>query len=286
MKLSEFSKITGLKRTTLQLYDRKGILKPVSRTEAGYWEYDMDGVGRATLITILKECGWTLDEIGLITILKECGWTLDEIGQALSGIPDMEQLPDFRWIYTECIEKLRMKISRYNDHIRFLSTILATWDDEHLTEPVFRRIDRVKWMKKTGTVKVEMDAFGARMAGLEEEFGPADVSADPVLTKFINAFCWIGLLKDVEPPEGPTAQETLRRIFGYTRSRGEIGGVRADTASGFAEGAAAMWKSVPEKLTGIIEQNWGGEGMMDYILRALDAFGRAGEANDDREDVR
>ena len=270
MKLSEFSKITGLKRTTLQLYDRKGILKPVSRTEAGYWEYDMDGVGRATLITILKECGWTLDEIG----------------RALSGIPDMERLPDFRWIYTECIEKLRLKISRYNDNIRYLSTILAAWDDVHLTEPVFRRIDRVKWMKKNGTVKAEMDAFGARMAGLEEEFGPADVSADPVLTKFINAFCWIGLLKDVEPPEGPTAQETLRRIFGYTRARGEIGGVRADTVSGFAEGAAAVWKSIPEKLTGIIEQNWGGEGSTDYILRALDAFGRAGEANDNMEDGR
>ena len=48
----------------------------------------------------------------------------------------------------------------------------------------------------------------------------------------------------------------------------------------------AMLPRTAETLTGIIEQNWGGEGSTDYILRALDAFGRAGEANDNMEDGR
>ena len=61
MKLSEFSRLTGFKRTTLQLYDRKGILKPVSRSEAGYWEYDMNSAGRAFMIAILKEAGYSLE---------------------------------------------------------------------------------------------------------------------------------------------------------------------------------------------------------------------------------
>ena len=68
MKMSEFSRLTGIKRTALQLYEKKGLLKTVSKTESGYWEYDNESLLRASLITILKESGYTLEEIKLLYI--------------------------------------------------------------------------------------------------------------------------------------------------------------------------------------------------------------------------
>ena len=257
MKLSEFSKATGLKRTTLQLYDRKGLLKPVSKTESGYWEYDRDSVSRASMIIILKECGYSLEEIK----------------QTLDTLPDITQRSNKREIFTECIEKLRRKISQFNGYINYLENAIVTADNQYLTELVYKKADPVGMVEKTGTIKEEMDSFQSNRELLLEEYGVSDAPPpDPVVAKFMQGLFMIPLLKGNELPEGPTVQESLQRLFEYTQSQGEISGVQAETASGFADGAKVILESLPESVVELYEKSLG-KGWMDYLWQALDVFG-------------
>lgn len=48
MKIGEISKITGLSIDAIRFYERSGLIKGPSRTEAGYREYNLD------LVEILK----------------------------------------------------------------------------------------------------------------------------------------------------------------------------------------------------------------------------------------
>lgn len=57
-KLSEVCKITGVTRRTLQEYDKIGLLKPTSTTEAGYWLYDSAAIQKLILIQIFVEVGY------------------------------------------------------------------------------------------------------------------------------------------------------------------------------------------------------------------------------------
>lgn len=257
MKLSEFSKVTGLKRTTLQLYDRKGLLKPVSKTESGYWEYDRDSVSRASMIIILKECGYSLEEIK----------------QTLDSLPDTTQGSNKREIFTECVEKLRRKISQYNGYIDYLENAIVTADNQYLTELVYKNADPVGIVEKSGTIKEEMDSFQSNRDRMMEEYGVSEAPPpDPVIAKFMQGLFMIPLLQGNEPPEGPTVQESLQRLFEYTQSQGEIAGVQAETASEFADGTKVILESFSESLVEMYEKSLG-KGCMDYLWKALDVFG-------------
>ena len=45
-RLSEVCKLVGVTRRTLQEYDKVELLKPTSKTEAGYWLYDEAAIQR------------------------------------------------------------------------------------------------------------------------------------------------------------------------------------------------------------------------------------------------
>ncbi|MBL4931697.1 MerR family transcriptional regulator [Clostridium paridis] len=63
MKISEFAKRTGVTVKTLLHYDKIGLLKPSSRTEAGYRIYSDNDFIILQQITTLKYMGLSLDEI-------------------------------------------------------------------------------------------------------------------------------------------------------------------------------------------------------------------------------
>lgn len=48
---------------TLRYYEREGLIKPATRTDAGYRLYDTDQVQRLQFIKQAQECGFTLQEI-------------------------------------------------------------------------------------------------------------------------------------------------------------------------------------------------------------------------------
>lgn len=257
MRLSEFSRLTGLKRTTLQLYDRKGLLKPVSRSEGGYWEYDGNSLGRATLITIMKEAGYPLDEIGRM------------LGSDVPGnSAEMQEL------MAACEERLNRKIRKLQEYLRYIHVATMTAEDHYLIELILQKVDFAEVLEKTGGVKNEMDQYGEAET-LKEKVLNGGEQPDDQTQRFVQAILFIGLLMGKEPPEGPTAQETLHRVFDFANTHSGINGIHAETAGGFVKSVKeALLDALPEEAVVYTEQKIG-KGSINYIRQALDAFGRA-----------
>lgn len=264
MKLSEFSRLTGFKRTTLQLYDRKGILKPVSRSEAGYWEYDMNSAGRAFMIAILKEAGYTLDEIK----------------QMLSENEDIQK--DWNEIMDACEERLTLKIQKINGYIQYLQDVRTSFANsanfKYLTELIFEKVDLAEAVGKIGGLKNEIDQSGSRNIRKEEVIaetgsGTPDPEATKELYNFVQPLYCLSFLKGKEPPEGPTVQATLLRIYTHVHSH-PVTNINTESVNSFALSTRELFHNCPEKALDLIEQIYG-NGSIDYILQALDVFGQA-----------
>ena len=252
MKMSEFSRITGIKRTALQLYEKKGLLKPASRTESGYWEYDDESLGRASLITILKESGYTLEEIKQI---------LD------SG--DQFSITE---TYKACEERLCQKVKKLNGYIRYIKKAQQSAEAGRLSELVFKKLGIAAVLEKAGGMKNEMDQYNTKMEKAEEVLGPIE-ELDPAVEIELGALFYISLLQGKEPPEGPTAQETLQRIFAHANAHADKSFLKAEMASGFAQNAKEALETMNEQHVALIEKSCG-KGCVEYVLKALDAFGK------------
>lgn len=63
IKISEMAGLHGISRQTLILYDKNGLLKPVTVSESGYRYYSVDQIPRLRQICLLKEMGVPLSEI-------------------------------------------------------------------------------------------------------------------------------------------------------------------------------------------------------------------------------
>lgn len=59
----ELARLTGVSLRTIRFYDQKGLLKPVTHSEAGYRYYDRDSVDRLQRILVLKYLGFSLQQI-------------------------------------------------------------------------------------------------------------------------------------------------------------------------------------------------------------------------------
>lgn len=68
LRIGEVSKLTGISKRALQLYDDEGLLKP-ARTGAGYRLYTDEDLLTLVLIKLCRDLGYGLDDIKLI--LKE-----------------------------------------------------------------------------------------------------------------------------------------------------------------------------------------------------------------------
>lgn len=87
-KISEFANLCGLTRETLLHYDEVGLLKPAYVSETGYRYYAMDQSRVADMISMLKACGLSLQEIrenlyhsGVGTRLGQMSDSLDKLRQ-------------------------------------------------------------------------------------------------------------------------------------------------------------------------------------------------------------
>ncbi|MBQ7850277.1 MAG: MerR family transcriptional regulator [Clostridia bacterium] len=63
MTIGEMSRLTGVTIRTLRHYDRIGLLRPVSVTDAGYRHYDEGSLARLHLILLFRELEMPLEEI-------------------------------------------------------------------------------------------------------------------------------------------------------------------------------------------------------------------------------
>lgn len=67
----EIAKIAGVSLKTIRFYDSKGLLKPVSHSEAGYRYYDRASLLTLQRILMLKYLGFSLNDIGQMLQIKE-----------------------------------------------------------------------------------------------------------------------------------------------------------------------------------------------------------------------
>ncbi len=70
MRIGELSKNTGFQVETLRYYEKQGLLTPVSRTEAGYREYNNESLRQLKFIGQAKSVGFSLKEITELLTLR------------------------------------------------------------------------------------------------------------------------------------------------------------------------------------------------------------------------
>ena len=101
-KVGEFAALTGVSIRTLHHYDRRALLQPSSRSEAGYRLYATDDLLRLQQIVTLRYLGFSLSAIGEILgrpdfdleasmriqadVIRDRIAALERVGQALSTL--------------------------------------------------------------------------------------------------------------------------------------------------------------------------------------------------------
>ncbi len=63
MRIAELEQRTGINRHTLRYYEKEGLLLEVGRGENNYRDYPEKAVERVTMVSQLKELGFSLREI-------------------------------------------------------------------------------------------------------------------------------------------------------------------------------------------------------------------------------
>ncbi len=70
MKIGALSKKAGFKIETLRYYETLNLIKPASRTESGYREYDDESLKQLRFIKQAKYVGFSLNEISELLTLR------------------------------------------------------------------------------------------------------------------------------------------------------------------------------------------------------------------------
>lgn len=76
--IGEIASMAGVSLRTVRFYDAKGLLKPVSYSEAGYRCYDQSSLAALQRILLLKYLGFSLQDIEKLLKSRELGLRLEE----------------------------------------------------------------------------------------------------------------------------------------------------------------------------------------------------------------
>ncbi len=80
MNIGDLAKATGCQTVTIRFYERKGLLRAPSRSDANYRTYSEQDVARLTFIRNCRALGLTLREIAhLIAIQDNPALPCDEV---------------------------------------------------------------------------------------------------------------------------------------------------------------------------------------------------------------
>lgn len=255
MKMREFVEKTGIKRTTLQLQPYKDILKPDQSKRQ--WEYDDEALENGARMSILKEVGFSIDQIK--EILDDDERFLEALDSAIAGLQE--------------------KITRYEGYVNYLNMIKLSADNAELLEPIFSQFTLAELLEKSGGIRQEMDVFAAEAkATAEKKLQSADNKecetdddpvTDEVVMKTIQVIDCLPMLMEKESPDGPNVQETLRRLFEYWNMLAEEAGKEPGTIVDFVD----MIVDVVESDRKHALKDLYGERCVDYICRAAEIFG-------------
>jgi DNA-binding transcriptional MerR regulator len=138
LKIGDLARITGLSIKTIRYYERRRLLEPPSRTEAGYRLYGSEEVARLQFIQRAKLLGLTLEEIReLVELAASCNKgeivpRLEEVLEAklLETERKLEELSAFRenlLYYRQRAEDLKecVPTDRYCEDVSFCGCLEA-----------------------------------------------------------------------------------------------------------------------------------------------------------------
>lgn len=92
MKVGEVARKAGVSVQTLHYYERVGILKPKTRLDSGYRDYDETAIRIIRFIKHAQELGFSLDEIqGLLELRANKKTKCEKVqGQAVHHLQDVD----------------------------------------------------------------------------------------------------------------------------------------------------------------------------------------------------
>ena len=70
MKIGQIAKACGVRIDTLRYYEKEGLIQPLTRTDAGYREYDKSALDQMRFILKAKTLGFSLQEIRELLSLR------------------------------------------------------------------------------------------------------------------------------------------------------------------------------------------------------------------------
>lgn len=127
MTVGQAAQASGLSPKAIRLYERKGLLPPAQRTDAGYRQFSIEDLATLRFVRQAKTLGLRLEEIGHILTLRRSGTTpCQHVGQLLD-----QRITEIDRTITE-LRHLRTTLTR---------TRRATTDTSHGTEGVCQIIE-------------------------------------------------------------------------------------------------------------------------------------------------
>lgn len=118
MRIGEFARLSGLSLRTVQYYEKRGLVEPVERTEAGYRLYGEEELARLWFVKRAKLLGLTLEEIR-------------ELVSLAAGCNRGEIFPRLQEIVEEKLEETERKIgelSAFKENLLYYEERLAEAD--------------------------------------------------------------------------------------------------------------------------------------------------------------
>lgn len=117
MTIGELAERAGVRPSTLRYYERRGVLSPEGRSEAGYREYGEEAVRTVKLIRSAQGLGLQLAEIRQI------------LSNAEGGAHNLKRLVEHRFIQIEK-ESARLAVQRHE-----LRTLILDLEEQSSFEP-------------------------------------------------------------------------------------------------------------------------------------------------------
>lgn len=190
MTVHEVSEKTGVTVRALRFYDEKGLLKPAKVTEAGYRLYDRASLERLQQILLFRELEFSLSDIKRI---------LDSPG--FDRKKALEQ-------------QIRLLTLKKEHTERLLSLALEMKNGKGEKEMSFDAFDKKKMEAYAAEAKKTWGGTEAWREYEEKAEGKTEAEQKDAAAGLMEIFAEFGKIMD-ERPEGPQAQELVKRLQGY-----------------------------------------------------------------------
>ena len=238
MTVHEVSRLAGVSISTLQYYDRIGLLRPAGYTDAGYRLYDDEQLERLQCILLFRELEFPLKDI-----------------IAIMDSPDFDRSRALE----QQIELLRLK----KEHIENLMNFALGIKLIGVKHMDFKAFDRSKLDEYSRQAK-ELYGNTPEYRQMQEKMKNRSKEEDNLLAdRFMLLFKEAGTIKDSDPAS-PEAQDLVKRIQDFITEN------MYTCTTRILRGLGKMYSGGGDFTQNIDE--YGGAGTADFVDRAIQIY--------------